>query len=71
VHEPTVAYDVVIEFDPETRSYTATVPGLPVVVDADSEEEALRLAREAIAWHLEEASPPKQPIRVKVVSVDV
>jgi predicted RNase H-like HicB family nuclease len=66
-----VAYDVVIEYDPETRSYTATVPGLPIVVDAASEEEALRLAREGIAWHLEETSPPKHRVRVKVVSVDV
>jgi predicted RNase H-like HicB family nuclease len=58
-----VDYQVVIEHDPETRAYAATVPGLPIVVDADSEEEAVRLAKEAIALYLEE------PVRVKVVTV--
>jgi len=64
-----VDYQVVIEHDPETRAYTATVPGLPVVVDADSEEEAIRMAREAIAMYLEDAPSPKEPVRVKVVTV--
>ena len=69
-----MAYAVVLEFDEETRAYTATVPGLPIVVDADSEAEALRLAREAIAWHLEDAPATETPaprIQVKVVAVDV
>ncbi|HEV8595071.1 MAG TPA: type II toxin-antitoxin system HicB family antitoxin [Thermoplasmata archaeon] len=51
-------YQVVIEHDPETRAYTATVPGLPIVVDATSEEEAVRLTKEAIALYLEDAPGP-------------
>lgn len=64
-----VDYQVVIEHDSETRAFTATVPGLPIVVDADSEEEAVRMAREAIALYLEEAPSPPRPVRVKVVTV--
>lgn len=51
-----VNHQVVLEYDPETKSYTATVPGLPVVVDADTEEEALRLAKEGISFYLKEVS---------------
>ena len=69
VHRSLVDYQVVIEHDPETRAYTATVPGLPVVIDADSEEEAVRLAKEAIALYLEESPGPREPVRVKVVTV--
>jgi len=69
IHPSLVDYQVVIEHDPETRAYTATVPGLPIVVDADSEEEAVRLAKEAIALYLEEAPGPPKPMRVKVVTV--
>lgn len=69
IHRSFVDYQVVIEHDPETRAYTATVPGLPIVVDADSEEEAVRMAKEAIALYLEEAPSPPKPTRVKVVTV--
>ena len=69
-------YRIVIEHDPETRSFTATVPGLPIVVDANSEEEAVKLAKEAIAWYREEAptsksAPAEPPVEVKIVTVDV
>jgi len=69
LHRSFVDYQIVIEHDPETRGYTATVPGLPIVVDASSEEEAVRLAKEAIALYLEEAGSPPKPTRVKVVTV--
>jgi len=69
VHRSLVDYQVVIEHDPETRAYTATVPGLPIVVDAVSEEEAVRLANEAIAMYLEDSPQPREPVRVKVVTV--
>lgn len=68
-HHSHVDYQVVIEHDPETRAYTATVPGLPIVVDAVSEEEAVRLAKEAISLYLEEVQSPPKPVRVKVVTV--
>jgi len=72
-----VNHQVVLEYDPETKSYTATVPGLPVVVDADTEEEALRLAKEGISFYLKEASSRRRtdrrekPVQVKIVAVEV
>jgi predicted RNase H-like HicB family nuclease len=61
-------HNVVLEHDASTGHYTATVPGMPaIVVDARSEAEAIRLAREAIAWTLETT----KPLAAKVVSVDV
>ena len=69
-------YRIVLEYDSETRSYTATVPGLPIVVDANSEEEAVKLAKEAIAWYREEtagsaSARPEAQVEVKIVTVDV
>ena len=69
-------YRIVLEYDTESRSYAATVPGLPIVVDANSEAEAVKLAREAIAWYREEAgasksAPAETPAEVKIVTVDV
>ena len=71
-----VNHQVVLEYDPETKSYTATVPGLPVVVDADTEEEALRLAKEGISLYLKESSRRRtdrreKPVQVKIVMVEV
>lgn len=51
-------YRIVLEYDRETRSYTSTVPGLPIVADASSEKEAVRFAKEAIAWYRTEAIAP-------------
>lgn len=71
-------YKVVVEYDPETRHYTATVPGLPwLVVDAKSERSAVGMARKAISLSLEEPArekgPPRtdapRPLRAKIVSV--
>lgn len=72
-------YRVVIEYDPETRYYSATVPGLPgLFVDAKSEKAVLKLAREGIAFYIEElakspaqARKPAAPVPAKVVTVDV
>jgi len=71
-------YRVVLEHDPESGHYVATVPGLPgLFVDAKSEKEAVKLAREGIAFHLEELSkdakgkPAAGPIPAKIVTVDV
>ena len=71
-------YHVILEFDPESGHYTGTVAGLPsIVVDAKSERETDRLAKEAIAWHLE-TSPHGEAhgadastVHAKVVTVDV
>jgi len=60
-------YQVVVEYDPSTRHYTASVAGIPsIIVDARSERTVLRLAAEAIALYLEERGtrrprlPPRQ-----------
>ena len=72
-------YRIVIEYDPDTRHYTATVPGLPgLVVDAKSEREVMKLAKEGIRFYLEESTaqeprlPRKsKPLPAKVVTVDL
>jgi len=72
-----VKYEVIIEYDPETRAYCATVAGLPIIVDADSEGEALRLAKEGIEFYFEDASTrpavphQERPAYAKVVTVEV
>ena len=52
-HRSPVQWTIVIEYDPETRHYVGTVPGLDIVVDAKSERAALKMTREAIPFHLE------------------
>lgn len=70
-------YKVVVEYDPETRHYTATVAGLPgVIADAKTERSAIKLAREGIAFFREEqarvpAAKRAPPMRAKVVTVNV
>ena len=48
-----VKWTVVVEYDPETRHYVATVPGLDIVADAKSEKAAVKMASEAIPLHLQ------------------
>lgn len=70
-------YQVVLERDEETGAVTATVPGLPIVVDADSEPEALAQARDAIRFWFAKHPGAKpgtvgiQPSHVRVATVDV
>jgi len=72
-------YKVVVEHDPETGHFAATVPGLPIFVDAESEREVRKLVKEAIGFYLEEASKGKParspgaaaPLPVKIITVDV
>jgi antitoxin HicB len=46
-------YTVLIAFDPETNVYTVKVPALPGCgTEGDSVEEALEMARDAIAGNL-------------------
>ena len=64
-------FQAVLEEDPETRSFTATVPVLPeIVVDPKSEREALDLVREAIQFTLNERAkgqraPPPSGIHAR------
>jgi len=71
-------YRVVLEHDPESGHFVATVPGLPgLFVDAKSEKTALKMAREGIAFHLEELAKDldrkhaAKPVPAKIVTVDV
>lgn len=71
-------YQVVVEYDPSTRHYTATVAGIPaIVVDAKSQQGVVRLAKEAIQFYLDEQgkrprrSRTHKPVRAKLVTVQV
>ena len=70
-------YRVVLEHDPDTRHYTATVPGLPgLFVDGPSEAETLKMAKEGIAFYLKELASKSgmrrvKPLPSKVVTVDL
>ncbi len=72
-------YRVVVEHDPETGHYAATIPGMPIFVDAESEREVRKLVKEAISFYLEEVSSGRSaksprsssPLPVKIITVDV
>ena len=71
-----VTHTIVVEFDPATGHYTATVPGYPgIVADAKSERSVVRMATKAIRMYNEEMGTGTAnlapPLRAKIVSVDV
>ncbi len=50
-------FRIVLEYDPKTKSYAAYCPELPGCCSAgDTEEEALKNAKEAISLYLEPSS---------------
>ncbi len=56
-------YTVVLIPDPEMGGYTVTVPSLPgCITEGDTLDEALRNAREIIAFHLECLEEEGRPI---------
>jgi len=60
-----------VEYDPEARSYAVYCPELPGCTSAgDTEEEALKNIKEAIALYLE-PSPVKITSKGKVFEVEV
>ena len=71
------AYTVLLDPDPETGTYTVTVPALPgVVTQGDSIEDAIVQAKEAIQVHIEGLLADGEPIpeereRPQVVTVRV
>jgi predicted RNase H-like HicB family nuclease len=71
------AYTVLLDPDPDTGTYTVTVPALPgVVTQGDSVEDAIAQAKEAIQVHLEGLLADGEPIpeereRPQVVTVRV
>lgn len=64
-------YQVVLERDEATRHYTASVPGLPIVVDATNRRQAISMARQAIGLYLEEAGRAAPAVHAEVVTVKV
>ncbi len=64
-------FRIVLEYDPETKSYAAYCPELPGCCSAgDTEKEALKNAKEAIALYLEPA-PLKVTPDEKIFEVEV
>jgi predicted RNase H-like HicB family nuclease len=64
-------FRIVLEYDPEIKSYAAYCPELPGCCSAgDTEEEALENAKEAIALYLEPAQVKLKPDG-KVFEVEV
>jgi predicted RNase H-like HicB family nuclease len=64
-------FRIVLEYDPETKSYAAYCPELPGCCSAgDTEDEALKNVKEAIALYLEpspvELSPDEKVFEVEV-----
>lgn len=56
-------YTVVLEYDPDARAYSVTVPALPgCTSQGETVEEALTNAKEAIAGHVEALQAIGAPI---------
>ena len=74
-HEYT--YTILLDPDPESGTYTATVPALPgVVTQGNSVDDAIAQAREAIQVHIEGLLADGEPVpeereRPQVVTVRV
>jgi predicted RNase H-like HicB family nuclease len=57
------SYTVLLEPDPDSGTYTVTVPALPgVVTQGDSIEDALAMARDAIQLHIEGLVADGEPV---------
>ncbi len=65
-------FQVVLEYDADSGHVTATVPSIPgIIVDASSEEEALEMAREAIAfWREENQLLATDHVQAKIATVE-
>ena len=64
-------FRIILEYDSETKTYAAYCPELPGCCSAgDTEEEALKNAREAISLYLEPAPVKLNPDK-KVSEVEV
>lgn len=56
-------YTIILQPDADEGGYTVTVPVLPgVVTEGDTLEEAIAMARDAIACHLEALKATGRPI---------
>jgi antitoxin HicB len=70
-------YTIILHPEPEEGGYSVTVPALPgCVAQGETLEEAIALAREAIALHIaglieEGEDVPEQPEPIQVLTVHV
>jgi len=77
VSEREYAYTVLLDPDPDSGTYTVTVPALPgIVTQGSSVDDAIVQAREAIQVHIEGLLADGQPIpeereRPQVVTIRV
>jgi antitoxin HicB len=57
------AYSILLEPDPSEGGYTVTVPALPgVVMQGESIEQAIAMAKEAIQCHIEGLLADGEPV---------
>lgn len=65
-------FQVVLEHDADSGHVTATVPTIPgIIVDAETEEEALEMAREAIKfWREENMAMVPEHVVAKIATVE-
>ena len=62
-------YTVLLDPDEEEGGYTVTVPALPgIVTQGETVEEALEMARDAIALYIEDLIADGEPIPTERVS---
>jgi predicted RNase H-like HicB family nuclease len=72
-----VKFQVLLEYEPKSTSWCATVSGLPIVVDANSEREAIHMAKEAIELYFDSTKrrqrsfPARPPGKAKLVTVEI
>ena len=59
-------YTIILEPDPEEGGYTVTVPALPgCVTEGDTLEEAIAMAKAAIAGYIESLRKAGEPVPVE------
>lgn len=70
-------YTIIVEYDPEAKAYSVTVPALPgCTSQGDTIEQAIANAKEAIAGHIETLRQIGEPVpeeteRPQALTIDV
>ncbi len=70
-------YTIILEYDPEAKSFAVTVPALPgCTSQGDTIEEAITNAKEAIAGHIATLKTLGEPVpeeteRPQAITIDV
>jgi len=59
-------YTIIVEYDPEAKAYSVTVPALPgCTSQGDTIEEAIANAKQAITGHIEALRQIGEPVPVE------